>query len=133
MKKTITLGQFLDLIDSNRYSEEHINIMDGGNGEVLVRGMVCYDAWEENRLINSISINEDCEYMVWLEPRDGESKNEAKDERYIHDCLSLLKNIQDCGDCNVCASKKDCQYAPKVGQMVRYNCPFYKKESEKND
>ena len=72
MKKTVTLGQFLDLIDSNRFSEEHINIMNE-NGEVLVRGMVCYDAWEEDRLINSISINEDCEYMVWLEPREGEN------------------------------------------------------------
>lgn len=53
---------------------------------------------------------------------------EEKSEWYLHDCLSLLKNIQDSGDCNVCASKKDCQYAPKWGQMVRYNCPFYKKE-----
>lgn len=67
-KKTVTLGQFLDLIDCNRESEEHVNIMNG-NGEVLVRGMVCYDAWEEDREINSISINEDCEYMVWLEDR----------------------------------------------------------------
>ena len=73
MKKTVTLGQFLDLIDSNRFSEEHVNIMNG-NGEVLVRGMVCYDAWEEDRLINSISINEDCEYEVWLEPKEGGEK-----------------------------------------------------------
>lgn len=74
MSKPVTLGQFLDLIDRNRYSEEHINLMNG-NGEVLVRGMVCYDAWEEDREINSISINEDCEYMVWLEDRkEGEQK-----------------------------------------------------------
>ena len=69
-KKPVTLGQFLDLIDSNRESEEYINIMDG-NSKVLIRGMVCYDAWEENRLINSISINENYEYMVWLEDRKG--------------------------------------------------------------
>lgn len=56
-----------------------------------------------------------------------------KEERNICDCLLLLKNIQDCGDCNVCANKKGCQYAPKWGQMVRYNCPFYKKAGEKND
>lgn len=73
MKKTVTLGQFLDLIDSNRESEEYINIMND-NGEVLVHGMVCYDAWEEDRLINSICINEDSEYVVWLEPREGEEK-----------------------------------------------------------
>lgn len=69
-KKPVTLGQFLDLIDSNRESEEYINIMEG-NSKVLIRGMVCYDAWEENRLINSISINENYEYMVWLEDRKG--------------------------------------------------------------
>ena len=74
-RKPVSLGQFLDLIDPNRESEEHINIMDG-NSKVLIRGMVCYDAWEEDRLINSISINEDCEYMVWLEPREVE-KNEV--------------------------------------------------------
>ena len=69
MKKTVTLGQFLDLIDSNRASGEYINIMNG-NLEVLVRGMVSYDAWEENRLINSIGITDEGEYMVWLEPRE---------------------------------------------------------------
>lgn len=75
MRNPVTLGQFLDLIDVNRESEEHINIMLGSNGEVLVRGMVCYDAWEEDREINSISINEDCEYMVWLEDRkEGDEK-----------------------------------------------------------
>lgn len=73
MKKTVTLGQFLDLIDSNRESGDYINIMDG-NGEVLVRGKVCYDAWEEDRLINSIDIASDYEYKVWLEPREGEPK-----------------------------------------------------------
>ena len=56
--------------------------------------------------------------------------NEAKAEWYLYECLSALKNIQDSGDCNVCASQKDCQYAPTPGQMVRYNCPFYKKESD---
>lgn len=70
-RKPVTLGQFLDLIDANRESEEHINIMLGSNCEVLVRGMVCYDAWEEDREINSISINGDCEYQVWLEERKG--------------------------------------------------------------
>jgi len=57
-------------------------------------------------------------------------KNEARDEWYLHDCLLALKNIQDCGNCNVCASKTDCQYEPRPGQMARYNCPFYKKEGE---
>ena len=74
MSNPVTLGQFLDLIDRNRYSEEHINLM-GKNGEVIVRGMVSFDYWEEDREINSISINEDCEYQVWLEDRkEGDEK-----------------------------------------------------------
>ena len=49
---------------------------------------------------------------------------------YILDSLRALRNIYETGDCNICASKKDCEYVPKTGQMVRYNCPFYKAESE---
>jgi hypothetical protein len=51
------------------------------------------------------------------------------DVGYILDALVLLRNIMDAGDCNVCAHK-DCEYVPKPGQMVRYNCPFYKAEEE---
>lgn len=40
--------------------------------------MVCYDAWEENRLINSIGINKNCEYEVWLEPREGDNNSRGK-------------------------------------------------------
>lgn len=80
MEKTVTLGQFLDLIDSNRESEEHVNIMNG-NGQVLVRGMVCYDALEEDRLINSIGINKNYEYEVWLEPRGGADMRKVGDEK----------------------------------------------------
>ena len=51
------------------------------------------------------------------------------DVAYILDSLILLRQIQNTGDCNVCKNK-ECEYKPKVGQMVRYNCPFYKAESE---
>lgn len=61
------------------------------------------------------------------------ANTEAKKEWYLHDCLSLLKNIQDSGDCNVCARHKDCRYAPNWGQMVRYNCPFYLKTLKEGD
>lgn len=47
------------------------------------------------------------------------------DIAYILDSLIPLKQIQNTGDCNVCKNK-ECEYKPKVGQMVRYNCPFYK-------
>ena len=51
------------------------------------------------------------------------------DVAYILDSLILLRQIQQTGDCNICANK-ECEHKPKVGQMVRYNCPFYKAESE---
>lgn len=47
------------------------------------------------------------------------------DVAYILDSLITLKQIQKTGDCNVCKNK-ECEYKPEVGQMVRYNCPFYK-------
>ena len=51
------------------------------------------------------------------------------DIAYILDSLILLRNIQSTGDCNVCINK-ECEYKPKPGQLVRYNCPFYKAGSE---
>ena len=49
---------------------------------------------------------------------------------YILDCLMVLRNIYDSGSCNDCGSIRVCQCKPKLGQMVRYNCPFYEKEGE---
>ena len=49
---------------------------------------------------------------------------------YILDSLMAYRNIVDSGDCNRCRKKKICKYAPKPGQLVRYNCPFYEQEGE---
>ena len=51
------------------------------------------------------------------------------DIAYILNSLLLLRQIQNTGDCNVCKNK-ECKYKPKVGENVRYNCPFYKTGSE---
>ena len=51
-----------------------------------------------------------------------------KDVAGVMDSLLLLREIIESGDCNICADKKTCQYAPKPGQLVRYNCPFFKKK-----
>lgn len=50
-------------------------------------------------------------------------------QAYILDCLRGLRDIYNTGDCNICKNK-DCGYMPKAGQMVRYNCPFYKADKE---
>lgn len=48
------------------------------------------------------------------------------DVAFILDNLDLLRQIQSTGDCNICKNKGNgCPFEPKVGQMVRYNCPFY--------
>lgn len=47
---------------------------------------------------------------------------------YALECISVLKSIQESGSCNDCNAIKDCKYKPKLGEMVRYNCPFYRRE-----
>lgn len=49
---------------------------------------------------------------------------------YILDTLMAYRNIVDSGDCNRCGKQKTCEYAPKPGQLVRYNCPFYKRAED---
>ena len=50
---------------------------------------------------------------------------------YILDSLMGLRNIYDSGSCNNCGNTICCKYKPEPGQMVRYNCPFWKKEGAK--
>ena len=55
--------------------------------------------------------------------------NAISDINYILESLVLLRQIQSTGDCNICKNR-DCGYMPEWGQLVRYNCPFYKAEKE---
>ena len=48
---------------------------------------------------------------------------------YILDTLIVYRNIAETGNCNICKNK-DCQWKPKPGQLVRYNCPLYEVEEE---
>lgn len=55
----------------------------------------------------------------------------AEEHRQFADWLKLLKRILDSGDCNSCAMlHSQCRYAPRIGEQVRYNCPFYVKEED---
>ena len=45
---------------------------------------------------------------------------------YVLDTLMAYRQIVQLGNCNSCAESKNCKYAPKLGELVRYNCPFYK-------
>ena len=44
-----------------------------------------------------------------------------------HGRYTIHTNIVDSGDCNRCGKKETCEFVPKPGQLVRYNCPFYKR------
>lgn len=46
---------------------------------------------------------------------------------YILDVLKIYRDIVNSGNCNDCNKKKACEYAPKPGQLVRFNCPFYER------
>ena len=48
---------------------------------------------------------------------------------YILDTLIVYRNITETGNCNTCKNK-DCQWRPKLGQLVRYNCPHYEAEED---
>ncbi len=51
---------------------------------------------------------------------------------YILDCLRAYRDIVNSGDCNRC-DNKGCEWKPKVGELVRYNCPFFHgKEAGRN-
>lgn len=52
---------------------------------------------------------------------------------YILDSLRVYRDIVKAGDCNTCKVSLMCRYAPKPGQLVRYNCPFYEPAKEGKD
>lgn len=48
----------------------------------------------------------------------------AKEHRQLAEWLKALKEIWDSGDCNDCRNGQ-CEWKPKLGHLVRYNCPHY--------
>lgn len=50
------------------------------------------------------------------------------DVAYILDTLIAYRNIIQTNNCIDCDKRKGCEYLPQVGEQVRINCPFYKKE-----
>ena len=51
------------------------------------------------------------------------------DVAYILDSLTAYRRIVQAGCCNSCM-RKDCEYLPDPGQLVRYNCPFYERTNK---
>lgn len=58
-----------------------------------------------------------------FERRNGNLQG-CLDFRQLADWLKALKEIWDSGDCNDCRNGQ-CEWKPKLGHLVRYNCPHY--------
>ena len=72
-------------------------------------------------------VAKDCD-IQWREGRVMSRLDDTiGDIAYILDTLMAYRNIVDSGDCNRCVKKEACEFVPKPGQLVRYNCPFYKR------
>ena len=52
---------------------------------------------------------------------------------YVYQCLAEYKRISELGDCNDSGNLVGCEYLPKIGDMVRFNCPFYKDKKQRTD
>lgn len=52
---------------------------------------------------------------------------------YIYDCLRTLHRILDLKDCNECRDRNCCPIRPDYGQIVRYNCAFFKEKTDENN
>jgi hypothetical protein len=65
----VTVGQLLDLIDSERESGEFVHIM-GNNGEVECKAMVGSEIWDalEDRTVNSIKVYGNA-LQIWLDDK----------------------------------------------------------------
>lgn len=50
---------------------------------------------------------------------------------YILDTLITYRSIIESGHCNDCSIKNICKYAPKSGQLIRYNCPFHERKENR--
>jgi len=80
---------------------------------------------QKDKILKATAEARDCDRQM----TEDRLNNTISDIEYILHSLVLLREIQSTGDCNVCKNK-DCGYRPGWGQIVRYNCPFYKAESE---
>ncbi len=58
----------------------------------------------------------------------GRLDDSIVDMTHILNALMTYRDIIQTGNCNSCRMKirGSCTYLPKPGQLVRYNCPFYK-------
>lgn len=52
--------------------------------------------------------------------------------RFLEDCISFYWKMHDLPTCNECGKRKDCEYVPRWGERVRYNCPHFEAEGKED-
>ena len=50
---------------------------------------------------------------------------------YLADCMLAVNDMQEMHNCNDCAIKRKCGYVPTLGQRVRWNCPLWQGDKQK--
>lgn len=68
------------------------------------------------------------EHVAWIGDYDNlyykSCRECAFEHRQLAAWLTVLKEILDSGNCNDCRNGQ-CEWMPKLGQLIRYNCPHY--------
>ena len=63
---------------------------------------------------------------------DMETAEFARMLHHIADEVQYALEVQSYDDCNTCG-KKNCEYMPKPGELVRINCPLWAVEEQENE
>lgn len=56
----------------------------------------------------------------------------ANDVRFVADVLMLAARIAEMPGCNDCGVE-ECEYEPRWGEPIRYNCPLWKERKNETD
>ena len=49
---------------------------------------------------------------------------------YLADSMVLLNDIAKMNTCNDCGIQRKCNYCPRPGESVRYNCPLWQQQEK---
>lgn len=123
-----------DILDKNprmvKYTEYHENRYGSGHRYaepiyepiVVLQIMLCGD----NEFLAEIIWKEDFDKM--MEPQIVELKDDNCS--VTNQKLAVYEEIVNSGNCNVCGKRSTCEYCPKLGELIRYNCPLYERKKE---
>lgn len=88
----------------------------------------------EAELINKVSNKENWDTIIEDDnDYEGSTHVELVEEdncSVTNQKLAVYEEIVNSGNCNVCGKRSTCEYCPKLGELIRYNCPLYERKKE---